>query len=110
MLVDGPLAVGTHVAMAAPLPLGWWVEATCRVIAVVEEEDRYGFAYGTLARHPERGEEAFVVERVGSGSTFAVEAVSQPVHPLARMAPPVTHRLQAMATNRYLATMSRTVA
>ncbi len=36
--------------------------APCRVVAVVDEPARHGFAYGTLRGHPERGEEAFIVE------------------------------------------------
>ena len=53
---DGPLGVGTNVALAAPLPVGFAI-ATCRVVQVDDDEDRYAFAYGTLPEHPERGEE-----------------------------------------------------
>jgi uncharacterized protein (UPF0548 family) len=35
---------------------------TVRVVRVVEEPRRRGFAYGTLPEHPLRGEEAFLVE------------------------------------------------
>lgn len=108
VVTDGPLAVGTHVAMAAPLTVGW-VEATCRIVAVVEEADRFGFAYGTLPVHPESGEEAFVVERSGGACSFVVEAVSRPVHPLARLAPAVADRLQAVAAGRYLSAMGRAI-
>jgi len=102
---DGALEVGTHVAMAAPLPVGF-VEATCRVVERVDEPDRYGFAYGTLPLHPERGEESFVVQRdAGGGVRFTVVAVSRPVHPLARLAPPVAHALQRAAVGRYLEAM-----
>lgn len=101
---DGPLAVGTHVAMSAPLPIGY-VDAVCRVVAVVDEPDRFGFAYGTLPVHPESGEEAFVVTRTSSATMFHVEAVSRPVNPLARLATPVAHALQARAVRRYLAAM-----
>ncbi|HST81595.1 MAG TPA: DUF1990 domain-containing protein [Kineosporiaceae bacterium] len=34
-----------------------------RVVAVVDESDRCGFAYGTLEGHPVSGEEAFIVHR-----------------------------------------------
>ncbi|MGH3331375.1 MAG: DUF1990 family protein, partial [Nocardioidaceae bacterium] len=37
------------------------VEAPVRVVYVVDETHRKGFAYGTLPGHPESGEEAFVV-------------------------------------------------
>ena len=33
----------------------------CRVVYVVDEPDRRGFAYGTLPGHPESGEELFLV-------------------------------------------------
>jgi uncharacterized protein (UPF0548 family) len=46
VLADGPLVGGTNVAIIAPLPVGF-VEITCRVVAVVDEPDRFGFAYGT---------------------------------------------------------------
>jgi uncharacterized protein (UPF0548 family) len=108
VVTDGPLAAGTHVAMAAPLPVGW-VEATCRIVSVVDEADRFGFAYGTLPVHPERGEESFVVHRQDGACRFVVTAVSRPVHPLARLAPPVADRLQAIATGRYLSAMGRAV-
>jgi len=108
LVADGPLEVGTNAAMAAPLPLGW-VDVTCRVVAVIDEEDSFGFAYGTLPVHPERGEESFVVTRRGDISIFTVTAVSRLSHPLARLAPPVADRLQSAATARYLRAM-RTAA
>lgn len=38
------------------------IRATCAVVWTLEEPRRRGFAYGTLAGHPERGEESFLVE------------------------------------------------
>ena len=35
----------------------------CRIVSVFKEVDSFGFAYGTLPGHPERGEESFVLER-----------------------------------------------
>jgi uncharacterized protein (UPF0548 family) len=46
------------------------VEEPVRVVAVVDEPDRCGFAYGTLDGHPVRGEEAFVVHRSAEGVVF----------------------------------------
>jgi uncharacterized protein (UPF0548 family) len=109
VVTDGPLAVGTNVAMSAPLPAGF-VDATCRVVEVVDEADRFGFAYGTLPDHPERGEESFLVVRDGRDSLrFDVCAVSVPTHPLARLAPPIADRIQASAVRRYLTAMQRAV-
>jgi uncharacterized protein (UPF0548 family) len=104
VMTDGPLMVGTNVAMSAPLPVGF-VDATCRIVGVVDDDDRFGFAYGTLPVHPERGEESFVLDR--RASTFTVEAVSTEAHPLARLVPPVARRLQSAAVSRYLSAMER---
>jgi uncharacterized protein (UPF0548 family) len=84
---EGDVAVGVHVAMAAPLPIGW-VEATCRVVDVVDEADRFGFAYGTLPVHPERGEESFLLHR--RPLRLVIVAVSRPAHPLAMAAASTT--------------------
>lgn len=106
---ERPLAAGEVVAMAAPLPIGF-IEVACRIVAVVDEPDRFGFAYGTLPIHPERGEESFVLTRRAGGTDFTIRAVSAPVHPLARAAPPVADRLQARAVRRYLRAMVAAVA
>jgi uncharacterized protein (UPF0548 family) len=106
---DGPVALGTNVAMSAPLPVGF-VDVTCRVVAVVEEELRHGFAYGTLPAHPETGEEAFLVVRDDRGVRFDVQAVSAPRHPLARLVPALADRLQDAAVRKYLAAIVRLVA
>ena len=48
---------------------------------------RYGFAYGTLPDHPERGEERFLVEwnQADDSVWYDLLAVSQPRHWLARL-------------------------
>jgi len=105
---DGELAVGTNVAMCAPLPVGY-VDVTCRVVVVIDEVDRYGFAYGTLPVHPERGEESFVISQTNAVATFTIRAVSRPAHPLARLVPRVADALQHRAAERYLAAMAAAV-
>ncbi|MGW4371450.1 DUF1990 family protein [Nocardia takedensis] len=50
---------------------GWGpvtIREPVRVVAVVDEPDRRGFAYGTLPGHPVSGEEAFIVHRAPDGS------------------------------------------
>ncbi|HEY3830985.1 MAG TPA: DUF1990 domain-containing protein [Acidimicrobiia bacterium] len=103
---DGPMQVGTNVVMNAPLPLGF-VDITCRIVVVIDEPDRRGFAYGTLPVHPETGEEVFLAVRDDEGVRFDVRAVSAPRHPLARLAPPLADRLQHTAVRRYLTTMTK---
>lgn len=109
VLAASPQQVGDIVAMSAPLPVGW-IDAACRVVRLVDQPDRAGFAYGTLADHPERGEESFTVERDDDGTvTFEIIAVSRPRHPLARLAPPVARILQRRAVDRYLDAMTVSV-
>jgi uncharacterized protein (UPF0548 family) len=90
----------------AVLRLGWsalGIDAPVRVVYVVDEERRSGFAYGTLPGHPERGEEAFVVELLGDGSVrFTISAFSRPASLLARLGGPVSRIVQSRVTNRYL--------
>ena len=74
----------------------------CRVVHVIHEPDRVGFAYGTLPGHPETGEEQFVIERSGGQTLARIDAFSRPSSPLARLAGPVGRRLQYVMTERYL--------
>jgi uncharacterized protein (UPF0548 family) len=74
----------------------------CRVVWAFDEPNRCGFAYGTLAGHPERGEEAFVIERSSDSVTFTITAFSTPAHALVRAGGPVARRVQSWMTNRYL--------
>lgn len=101
----GRAAPGTVVEMT--LGLGRvGVRIPCRVVDVIDESDRAGFAYGTLPGHPEAGEELFVIERQGDGClTFTITAYSRPATLLARLGGPVTSAIQARVTERYLRTL-----
>jgi uncharacterized protein (UPF0548 family) len=79
------------------------LDAPCRVVYVVDEPRRRGFAYGTLAGHPESGEEAFMIEyRDDDTVTFTITAFSRPAAPLARLAGPLGRIAQRRITARYL--------
>ncbi|MFD5032372.1 DUF1990 family protein [Streptomyces sp. NPDC058220] len=66
------------------------VSAPCEVVWTAYERERTGFAYGTLAGHPERGEESFVVELREDGSVwFTVMAFSRPARWYSRLAGPL---------------------
>ena len=101
LLTSAPgLHEGVTVAMALPC-FGLFALAACRVVAVVDEPDRFGFVYGTLRSHPEQGEEAFVVSRVDDTVTFRISAFSRPAAPLARLGAPVARRIQRRVTVAY---------
>jgi uncharacterized protein (UPF0548 family) len=99
---DAPLDPGTVVIAAAHLgPL--YLLIPCRVVYRTDEPGRFGFAYGTLAGHPERGEEAFHVVRDEAGTvSFEVVAFSKPADLLTKLGGPISRLAQAVATRRYL--------
>jgi uncharacterized protein (UPF0548 family)/predicted DCC family thiol-disulfide oxidoreductase YuxK len=86
------------------------IAAPCRVVAVVDEPTRVGFAYGTLAGHPEQGEEAFVVHLADDGAVlFDVVAFSRPGSVLTRLAGPIGRGVQSIAVGAYLRALHRYV-
>ncbi|MGP9538042.1 DUF1990 family protein [Brachybacterium sp. AOP43-C2-M15] len=101
-----PLEEGTEVRLRLGVgPLS--VLAPCRVLWVVDEPDRAGFAYGTLPGHPESGIEQFTVSRSGNGTVrFHLDAVSRPATWYARLGGPVARLVQEVLTRRYLRALS----
>lgn len=84
------------------------ISAPCRVIYVIDEPDRHGFAYGTLPSHPERGKEAFIVSKQKDETvTFTLTAFSRPASPLAKAVSPVSHAIQRRISSRYLRAILR---
>ena len=82
-------------------PFQTW--AICRVVYVIDEPRRKGFAYGTLPGHPERGEESFIVSIDDEGLVvFDIVAFSKPARWFARLGSPLLRFLQQHVTWRYL--------
>jgi len=97
-----PIAVGGVVAMALGVGPVWTVGA-CRIVAVVDEHDAFGFAYGTLAGHPERGEESWLLRRRPDGDvTLTVRAISRPGAALVWLGLPVARQLQHRAARGFV--------
>ena len=98
--------VGTVIVLSA-----WFlgpVRIPCRVVYVIDEPGRAGFAYGTLPGHPESGEELFAVELRADGSVVAtICAFSRPGRWYTRLGGPVARLAQRLMTRRYLAAMAR---
>lgn len=94
----------------AMLVLPFWflgIHAPCRVIYVVDEPNRKGFAYGTLPGHPESGEEAFLVDRTDDGSVWlTIRSFSRPGGWAWWAVYPVLRLVQAMFTRRYFRALS----
>jgi uncharacterized protein (UPF0548 family) len=110
---DTPIDLGATVAVVVN-HLGFWSMNACRIVYLVEESGplaRYGFAYGTLADHAERGEERFTVEwdRQDDSVWYDILAVSKPGS-LARLAFPYARRLQKRFANDSKKAIMRAVA
>ena len=92
-------AVGSEVLVGlGPL------HAPCRVVYVVDDTDRRGFAYGTLPGHPESGEELFAVRYDPATDQVNADVVAFSRHATwwSRLGSPVTSLAQRVITTRYL--------
>jgi uncharacterized protein (UPF0548 family) len=97
--------VGTTVAVKARAFGTWSLNAT-RVIYVIDEPRRWGFAYGTLPDHVERGEERFLIEWLDDDSVwYDILAFSRPQHPLVKLSFPLARMLQKRFARESLARM-----
>jgi uncharacterized protein (UPF0548 family) len=90
MLTDAPRAK-TGVRVTVSLGLGpVRLLAPCEIVAVFADEDRRGWAYGTLPGHPECGEEAFILTRDDNGAVFfEVRAFSRPARWFTKLGSPL---------------------
>jgi uncharacterized protein (UPF0548 family) len=84
------------------------VLAPCRVVTVVDEPHRQGFAYGSLPGHPERGEESLVLSLLDDQTVeLTLVAFSRPALWWSRAAAPVTRWVQRRVTARYVAALQQ---
>jgi uncharacterized protein (UPF0548 family) len=97
-----PITAGTSVLLL--LPVGpFRLRAPARVVYVIDEPDRVGFAYGTLTGNPISGEESFVVERTDSGDVWLVlREFSRPSTWFWRLGTPGLRIAQRRMAMRYL--------
>jgi uncharacterized protein (UPF0548 family) len=87
------------VARVGPLT----VREPVQVVAVVQQEDRCGFAYGTLDGHPVSGEEAFIAWRAADGGvSFTLRSLTRPGRGWWRVSFPVARLAQRRYRRRYL--------
>jgi uncharacterized protein (UPF0548 family) len=108
-----PIERGSTVAIVVK-HLGFWSMNACRIVYVIEEhgrQQRYGFAYGTLAEHAEQGEERFLVEwdHQDDSVWYDLLAFSRP-GPMARLGYPYTRRLQKKFAQDSKKAMQRAVS
>ena len=109
-----PIEVGATVAIVIK-HFGFWSLNAARIVYVFEEKnvdvEKYGFAYGTLTEHGERGEERFSVEfrKKDSSVWYDLYAFSQPKHLLAKIGYPFSRMLQKQFAAESKQAMKRAV-
>jgi uncharacterized protein (TIGR01777 family) len=114
---EGALASeGTTVAVLMRVLGVWWLNAS-RVVYREEETSgplrRFGYAYGTLPSHVERGEERFCIEWHAGGDDsvwYEIHAFSRPKHPLARLGYPLVRWWQRRFVRDSMRVMAAAVA
>jgi len=93
-----PIEPGATVAILAQA-MGIWSLNACRIVYAIDqpgEQERFGFAYGTLPEHAERGEERFTVawHHADDSVWYDILAFSRPNQLLAKVGYPYVRRLQ----------------
>ncbi|HEX9926231.1 MAG TPA: DUF1990 domain-containing protein [Anaerolineae bacterium] len=111
--LHSPIQAGLTVAVLVRA-VGLWSLNACRVVYTVDEVgpvERFGFAYGTLPDHAERGEERFTVEWHHHDDTvwYDILAFSRPNQFLSGLAYPLVRQLQKRFAGDSLAVMHRAV-
>lgn len=108
-----PLAAGNNVAVMGRGCGLWWLNA-CRIVYIVDEVGpitQFGFAYGTLPSHAEKGEERFLLEwdRDDDRVWYDILAFSRPNYWATWLGYPVVRRLQKRFGQHSAQAMQRAV-
>lgn len=104
------IEVGATVAVKAHA-FGTWSLNAARVVYVIDEARRFGFAYGTLPDHVECGEERFMIEWLPDDSVwYDILAFSKPRHPLVRLSFPLARLLQKRFARESLLRVKKSVS
>ena len=92
---ETPIQIGSTVAILVS-HFGFYSLNAARIVYVIDEPFRFGFAYGTLADHGESGEERFMatMDRETSEVWYDLYAFSRPNHILSKLGYPLTRILQ----------------
>lgn len=106
VLPEGIPIVEGEVAGVVMRVFGLHFLCAARIVYVIDEPRRFGFAYGTLPGHVERGEERFLVEWLPDDTVvYTLVAFSRPRYWMARIAKPIARMLQRAFVRRSKARM-----
>lgn len=108
---DTPIEAGSTIAVLVH-HVGLWSLNACRIVSVIDEDGdirRYGFIYGTLPDHAERGQERFTVgwRRKDDSVWYDILAHSRTNQLIAKLGYPVTRLLQKRFARDSMKAMAR---
>ena len=110
---EAPIEIGAVVAILTN-HFGFWSLNACRVVYLIDEAGpvkKFGFAYGTLSSHVERGEERFTIEWHATDDTvwYDILAFSRPNKILVKLGFPLARMLQKRFARDSLNAMAEAV-
>lgn len=108
--LETPIDAGAVVAILTR-HFGFWSMNASRIVYLIDEDGpvkKFGFAYGTLSSHVERGEERFTIECHASDNTvwYDILAFSRPNQFLVMLGFPLARRLQKRFAKDSLSVMT----
>lgn len=111
---DTPLEVGQCVVVMGWAVGCWWLNS-CRIVYTVNErgkKTKFGFAYGTLPGHVEKGEERFLIEwdQTTNQVSYDILAFSRPNHILTSLGYPMVRHIQKRFGRESATAMFRAVS
>jgi len=106
-----PVEVGAVVAILTS-HFGFWSLNACRVVYLINDDGpvrKFGFAYGTLSSHVERGEERFTIEwhQEDDSVWYDILAFSRPNKLLVKLGIPLARMLQKRFARDSLARITK---
>lgn len=106
---NAPIEAGQRVALLFNL-LGLWWWNSSEIQYTIEDDDRFGFAYGTLPGHVELGEELFLVSIDSQQKVwYEIKAFSRPANWLVQLAYPYARSQQRRFVRDSMALMKELV-
>ena len=110
---DTPIEVNAAVGILAG-HLGFWSLNVSRIVYLIDEHgpvEKFGFAYGTVTSHVERGEERFTVEwhRHDDSVWYDILAFSRPNKAIVKVGSAYARRLQKRFAQDSLRVMTAAV-
>lgn len=85
----------------------WWINSA-KIIYTIDEANKFGYAYGTLPGHLEKGEECFWIEKDETGAVYYhIKAFSRPAYWFIWLAYPLARHFQKRFVRQSLSIMRK---